>query len=293
MGTDGGLLGVGAPEVFTIVAVGWLILGPTELFKLSKELGKVVSSVRAAGDGVTRQWTEDMEGQVALEDIRKAKRDLDDAFSFRRTINWDEEQAEADEERAREEELAGGGKEEGKAAGGGVAAAAGPKAQGGKPRKIRRRVRKQAEPEPEPEEPPPFDEPTAEGEEPIGDTYPDLPGTYPDLSADDSASPAADSAAADDKFASQLDMDAYNAAIMERGAPAPPPPPAHSPLPAGDPMSVLSEQLSLLAEEKEASLKRFEEAMEEKRRVEDRYFEGKRRLLEEAMEAAKKQEVTS
>ena len=43
---QGGVLGVGTPEVLVIAAVGYFLLGPEELYRLSKEIGKVVGQAR-------------------------------------------------------------------------------------------------------------------------------------------------------------------------------------------------------------------------------------------------------
>lgn len=41
--SGGGILGVGTPEVLVICAVGYFLLGPSELYKLAKEIGKLVA----------------------------------------------------------------------------------------------------------------------------------------------------------------------------------------------------------------------------------------------------------
>ncbi len=43
---QGGVLGVGTPEVLVIAAVGYFLLGPEELYRLSKEIGKIVGQAR-------------------------------------------------------------------------------------------------------------------------------------------------------------------------------------------------------------------------------------------------------
>jgi hypothetical protein len=131
MGSEGGILGVGTPEVvcmciyilyenrekhnepfvflthhltciytlslslslfiqFTILLVGYFILGPSELFKLVKEIGKQVQNFRTLGADLSKTVETSVESQLQLEEIRKAQRELNDAFSFRRTINTDE-----------------------------------------------------------------------------------------------------------------------------------------------------------------------------------------------------------
>ena len=46
LGSDGGILGVGAPELATIVLIGYFVLGPTELYKLTREIGKFITNFR-------------------------------------------------------------------------------------------------------------------------------------------------------------------------------------------------------------------------------------------------------
>jgi len=91
MGSDGGILGIGTPEVFTILLVGYFVLGPSDLFKLTKEVGKFVQNVQSFATEATNSLETSMEDQLNLEEIRKAQRELNDAFSFRRSINVDGE----------------------------------------------------------------------------------------------------------------------------------------------------------------------------------------------------------
>jgi len=91
LGTDGGILGVGTPEVFTILLVGYFVLGPNDLYKLTKEVGKFVQNFRTLGSEASKTLETNLESQLELEEIRKAQRNLNDAFSFRRTINVDDD----------------------------------------------------------------------------------------------------------------------------------------------------------------------------------------------------------
>ncbi|GMH73471.1 hypothetical protein TrRE_jg4622, partial [Triparma retinervis] len=130
---------------------GYFVLGPQELYKLTKEIGKFISSFRAVGTEATKAFTDNMESQIAMDEIRQARDDLNDAFSFRRSINWEEEEeAEAAVTAAAEESTAEGST----GGGGGTAAAAVAKGaeettKGGKKKKIRRRIKKRPKPEPE------------------------------------------------------------------------------------------------------------------------------------------------
>ncbi|KAL3783208.1 hypothetical protein HJC23_013551 [Cyclotella cryptica] len=90
LGTDGGILGVGAPEVAVTLVVGYFILGPSELYKLVKEIGKFIQNFRTLGAEATKSFEATMENQLELTELRKAQRELNEAFSFRRSINTDE-----------------------------------------------------------------------------------------------------------------------------------------------------------------------------------------------------------
>jgi hypothetical protein len=58
-----------------------------------KELGKGITNLRTLSADVTKTFETNMESQLQLEDLRKAQRELNDAFSFRRSINVDDEVA--------------------------------------------------------------------------------------------------------------------------------------------------------------------------------------------------------
>jgi len=260
MGTESGFLGIGAPEVFTTIAVGWLILGPAELYKLSKEIGKFVSNFRSVGDDLTAQWTDNMEGQMAVEEIRKAQRDLNDAFSFRRSINFDERGGVQGPEDVMPGMEAAAGAEAASAAAATAAATAAPPspAATGPPRKIRRRVKKRpAPPAPEPE---PRDDSPPEASDPVTDT------TGYDISQDIATEPwnpvPVDEAS---RFSQQLDVDAYNKGVMA----------AADALPS-DPLQLIQQQLTLLDEEQDARLQ-----------MEREYFGKKRKILEDALSTRK------
>mmetsp|Transcript_9058 Transcript_9058/g.12074 ORF Transcript_9058/g.12074 Transcript_9058/m.12074 type:complete len:398 (+) Transcript_9058:152-1345(+) len=93
MGSDGGILGVGAPEVALIVLVGYFVLGPSELYKLTKEIGKFIQNIRTLGTEATASFESSMEENLQVNELRKAQRELNDAFSFRRSINFDDADA--------------------------------------------------------------------------------------------------------------------------------------------------------------------------------------------------------
>jgi hypothetical protein len=52
-----------------------------------KEIGKFIQNVRTMGTDLTTSFENNMESQLQLNELRKAQRELNDAFSFRRSIN--------------------------------------------------------------------------------------------------------------------------------------------------------------------------------------------------------------
>eukprot|EP00536_Pseudo-nitzschia_multiseries_P017597 jgi/Psemu1/248257/estExt_Genewise1.C_16570014 len=91
MGSDGGLFGIGTPELFTIVLIGYFVLGPSDLYKLVKEIGKFIQNFQSFAAEATSTLENNMESQLQLEEIRKTQRELTEAFSFRRSINVEED----------------------------------------------------------------------------------------------------------------------------------------------------------------------------------------------------------
>jgi hypothetical protein len=71
--------------------VGYFVLGPSDLYKLTKEIGKFVQNIQTFTTEATTLVENNLESQLQLEEIRKAQRELTDAFSFRRSINVDED----------------------------------------------------------------------------------------------------------------------------------------------------------------------------------------------------------
>ena len=66
-------------------------MGPSDLYKLVKEIGKFVQNFQTFTSEATASIENNLESQLQLEEIRKAQRELTDAFSFRRSINVDED----------------------------------------------------------------------------------------------------------------------------------------------------------------------------------------------------------
>lgn len=89
--SGGGILGIGTPELITILLVGYFVLGPNELFKLTKEIGKFIQNFRTLGAEATKSFESTMENQLELDELRKAQSELTKAFDFRRSINVDSE----------------------------------------------------------------------------------------------------------------------------------------------------------------------------------------------------------
>ena len=80
---------MGTHQQITILLVGYFVLGPTELFKLTKEIGKFIQNFRTLGSEATKSFESTMENQVDLQELRKAQNELTGAFNFRRSINVD------------------------------------------------------------------------------------------------------------------------------------------------------------------------------------------------------------
>jgi Sec-independent protein translocase protein TatA len=72
--------------------VGYFVLGPSDLYKLVKEIGKAVQNFRTLSSEASKTLESTMESQLELDEIRKAQRELNDAFSFRRSINVDQDE---------------------------------------------------------------------------------------------------------------------------------------------------------------------------------------------------------
>jgi Sec-independent protein translocase protein TatA len=88
LGSDG-ILGVGAPEIAVTLLVGYFVLGPSDLYKLTKEIGKFIQSFRTLSTEASKSFESTMENQLDLQEMRKAQAELNSAFSFRRSINTD------------------------------------------------------------------------------------------------------------------------------------------------------------------------------------------------------------
>mmetsp|Transcript_9729 Transcript_9729/g.41701 ORF Transcript_9729/g.41701 Transcript_9729/m.41701 type:complete len:426 (-) Transcript_9729:479-1756(-) len=67
----GGFLGVGPAEVVVVIVVGWLVLGPKELIRVSKEVGSLLGSLRQSADDARRTLTNALEMEALEEEYNK------------------------------------------------------------------------------------------------------------------------------------------------------------------------------------------------------------------------------
>lgn len=310
LGQDGGILGVGAPEIATILLVGYFVLGPSELYKLVKEIGKFVQNFRSLSTEATKSFESTMENQLELTELRKAQAELNDAFSFRRSINTDE-MADAFEGNSFTEKTAAAA-----AAAATATEVASGEIEGGRSKKKRRLIRRKKKKV--------VDEPGEDEldlDRGIETEYPDLDllgevsgdaniriseenklrderlerlsnGSNNNVAADSSdsidwftaseeeiATKILDTTSRDPaleayektRFQSQLSVDGWNAQIMANEDKL-------------SPLSMVMKRLAILEEEKNAADKRLEEEYERRMANEEKYYLEKRKVLEEAIE---------
>eukprot|EP00547_Thalassionema_nitzschioides_P007649 CAMPEP_0194213198 /NCGR_PEP_ID=MMETSP0156-20130528/13575_1 /TAXON_ID=33649 /ORGANISM="Thalassionema nitzschioides, Strain L26-B" /LENGTH=320 /DNA_ID=CAMNT_0038941175 /DNA_START=289 /DNA_END=1251 /DNA_ORIENTATION=- len=277
LGSDGGILGVGAPEVATILLVGYFVLGPSDLYKVTKEIGKFVQNFRSLGTEASKTLTDSMESQLELEEIRKAQRQLNDAFSFRRSINVDDESEFSDVTPEQ-------------------AAAAEPIKNLNKKSKKKIRVRKKKKPEPEP---------VVQETEEVSNNIPDLDMTasfeaadeaeklrderierlasgqpeesswfdseeLPSLSNGEGVSNPIPSSSEDEsnRFAQQL-SGGWNESVLANEDNL-------------GPLAQVMEKIALLEDERQATEARLEEEFRLRGEMEEKYYKKKRAILEDA-----------
>jgi hypothetical protein len=70
--------------------VGYFVLGPSDLYKLVKEIGKFIQNARTLGAEAAKSFEGTMEDQLELKELRRAQSELNEAFGFRRSINTSE-----------------------------------------------------------------------------------------------------------------------------------------------------------------------------------------------------------
>eukprot|EP00986_Skeletonema_menzelii_P014565 scaffold9780_cov80-Skeletonema_menzelii.AAC.2 len=310
LGSDGGILGVGAPEIATILVVGYFVLGPSELYKLVKEIGKFVQNFRSLSSEATKQFESTMENQLELNELRKAQSELNDAFSFRRSINTDETVEAFSENELFTDKAASAAA----ATATGAAAAEGDGTTVKKKRRLVRRKKKQVVEE---EEPAVDNEELSNVDREIAMEYPDLDmldeepssevqtkineedklraermerlnssgsstPTEPDwftASEEEIASEVLSTTPKDPameqyektRFQSQLSAEDWNAQIMANEDKL-------------SPLAMIMQRLAILEEEKNAADRRLEEEFERRMDNEDNFYLEKRRVLEEAIE---------
>ena len=236
-----------------------------------------MQNFRTLGSEASKSLTDSMESQLELEELRKAQRELNDAFSFRRSINVDEESEFSDVTAEQ-------------------AAAAEPIKNPNKKSKRKVRVRKRKAPKKQSES-----ETTVNDVEAVNNDIPDLDMTssFPDLGeeeklrmermsrlesgqpeespswfdSDESIIPP-DSKVADasndesNRFAQQLSGE-WNDSILANEDKL-------------NPLAQVMEKIALLEEEKQAADARLEEEFRLRAEVEEKYYKEKRSILEEA-----------
>jgi Sec-independent protein translocase protein TatA len=313
LGGDGGILGVGAPEIATILVVGYFVLGPSELYKLVKEIGKFVQNFRSLSTEASKQFESTMENQLELTELRKAQTELNNAFSFRRSINTDEAVDAFTENELFTEKAAAAAA----ATASGAAAAAEGEAEGAtavkKKKRLVRRKKKKVVAE---EEPAPVEEELSNLDREIAMEYPDLDMLDESPSADvqskineedklraermERLSGGSTTAQEPDWFTAseeEIASEVLNTTPKDPALEAYEKNRFQSQLTAEDwnaqimanedklsPLAMVMQRLAILEEEKNAADRRLEEEYERRMDNEDKFYLEKRRVLEEAIE---------
>lgn len=293
---------------FTILLVGYFVLGPSDLYKLVKSIGSLVQNARTLGNDLTKTFESNMESQLQLEEIRKAQRELNDAFSFRRSINVD---ADGDAfattvTTPREGWVEGQGANDLGIEGGTPSASVGGDTVEGpsegaaqsKRKKLKRRRRVVSPPEgtddatvPDLEMPGlwessapavPYSDSTMTDEE-LARIEAEF-DQYTSLDADESVAPVAatkeaehddaDPSVAAQRFQQQLSGN-WNQEILAQE----------------DVLTQVMRKLALLEEEKAAATKRLTEEFEQRSRLEENFYQKQREVLESALMQVEKQVV--
>lgn len=272
---------------FTILLVGYFVLGPSDLYKVVKEVGKLIQNFRTLSTDLTKTVETNLESQLEIEEIRKAQRELTDAFSFRRTINVDDE-TEAFSTKASEKST--DSSSEGAAAEGEAAAATGAAVAVGKKKRIRRRVKKKVVP-PVEETPPQVEEPVMSSNSGVVEDL-DMTAAFNDDTEADSLREErmerlkqssedeqpwfnAPSEQEENRFAAQTSQ-SWNEKIMANEDKL-------------SPLATVMERLAILEEEKIAADERLEEEFRLRTELEEKFYKEKRDMLEEAAAAVQAQ----
>ena len=300
---------------FTILLVGYFVLGPSDLYKLVKEIGKFIQNIRTLGTDLSTTFENNMESTLQLDELRKAQRELNDAFSFRRSINVDQESdAFSVQAGSAQQPAAPASVVEGAAAS--LSAEASTTTTGDRPKKIRRRVRRRSAPA-ETE-----NESSSSSSFMTGDAAPLSPVVnvpdleMPNLAATAQAASSKEEAAIiDQEFEKYVSMGTNNnppdddtwfgdsrteSLASSTTSTIPPEYEAAAQnrfqaqlsgnwneqvLAAGDklePMAVVMNKIALLEQEKKAALQRLEEEFAKRSELETQFYQEQRRLLEDA-----------
>ena len=279
------------------------MLGPSDLYKLVKEIGKFIQNIRTFSSDLTTTFENNMESQLQLEEIRKAQRELTDAFNFRRTINVnpDEEAFATTVQTPREGSL---GVEVPPAvaaavAGEGTAAATSAPTK----LKIRRRVKKK---------PQPVEESESTSSSIMDTEIPDLemPSSQKEPGSSSYTSEEEEAAAIEEEFNKYVSPTDEGGNWFNEPSTAGP---SLGPTPAAiaeptraessrfqqqlsgtwnqqilqneeklSPLATIMQKLALLEEEKATARQRLEEEFERKQQLEQEYYTKQRQILEEA-----------
>lgn len=273
-----------------------------------KEIGKFIQNIRTLGTDLSTTFENNMESTLQLDELRKAQRELNDAFSFRRSINVD-----ADSEAFSVQ--AGSAQEaEAAVAAGTVVTAVESASQTDpnnvKPKKIRRRVRRTVieEPVAVPSAPAVVNnvpdlampesafaasigsknggisaEEAAEIEDEFDQYVADDPSSLPSFSGPGDwyneqktaksstkvgSIDPASEKGAQSRFQQQLSGN-WNDQILAVGDDL-------------EPMALVMNKIALLEQEKIAAVRRLEEEFAKRTEIEEKYYREQRKLLEEA-----------
>merc|ERR1719242_2442525 len=87
---SGSLFGVGVPEAAVIALLGWFLLGPEELFKLSKQAGNWLGELRTYVGQAAKQYEsalDDDSTRQAIAGIRETQKTVSEIGQSWRTIS--------------------------------------------------------------------------------------------------------------------------------------------------------------------------------------------------------------
>jgi len=288
-----------------IILVGYFILGPTDLYKLVKEIGKTIQNVRTLGVEASKSFENTMEDQLDLQELRKAQQELNDAFSFRRSINVEEDslfkegspEAMAEEAAAAEAAAVAAAAASAGTAAAATASATATDAPPKKKKMKRRRMKKKVEPAPEefppvtnsnvpdldmpedafkPIKPEPAAAPVAPAPSPVpvseagsADWFEEQAAIPEQFGGSYDEAGTGESAYEQDRFAAQLTGN-WNQQILDNEDKL-------------SPLSKVMERLAILEEEKRAADMRLEEEFRLKAELEEKFYDQKRKLLEDAV----------